>query len=94
MTDAPPKRRRIVLCRGTDCNADRRADGLYKKLLPVVEELNGDAYPPRIKLEIASCLDMCEKGPNLMLYPEKTAFNYVDEKQLDEIIEKYLEQGT
>jgi (2Fe-2S) ferredoxin len=86
MSDAPPRRQRLVVCRGQYCNTGRRADALLKQLQPALDALNGDSYPQPIKLEIANCLSMCGAGPNIILYPEKLTFNNVDSAKLAEII--------
>ncbi|MBZ0296909.1 MAG: (2Fe-2S) ferredoxin domain-containing protein [Anaerolineae bacterium] len=87
-----PKRKRVVLCMGAYCNMDRRAKKLYPRLQALVDELNGDTYPPPIKLEIATCLSMCGAGPNLMIYPEALAFNDLDEATLERIVKDHLAQ--
>ncbi len=86
MSDTPPRRQRLVVCRGQFCNVSRRADALLKQLQPALDSLNEDTYPPPIKLEIANCLSMCGAGPNIILYPEKIVFNNVDTAKLAEVI--------
>lgn len=94
MTESiPVRRKRIVLCRGQYCNLDRRADKLYKRLETLIDELNGDAYPKPIKLEIANCLSMCGAGPNLVIYPEGVTCNGVTEQTLDQIIDKHIRES-
>ncbi len=85
-----PKRRRVVLCMGTYCNMDRRAQKLYPRLQTLIDEINGDTYPPFVRLETANCLSMCGAGPNLMLYPDVLAFNHLNEAELNRIIRDYL----
>jgi (2Fe-2S) ferredoxin len=84
--DPTVRKRRVVLCMGEYCNLGRRADRLWRILEPAVAELNGDARPPCIKLERATCLSMCAIGPNLVLYPEDRAFSELDEAALRQII--------
>jgi (2Fe-2S) ferredoxin len=47
----------------------------------------------RIRINSAGCLDRCEEGPVLVVYPEGTWYTYVDEHDLDEIIEEHLKHG-
>jgi (2Fe-2S) ferredoxin len=47
----------------------------------------------RIRINSAGCLDRCEEGPVIVVYPEGTWYTYVDEKDLDEIIEEHLKNG-
>jgi NADH:ubiquinone oxidoreductase subunit E len=91
MTDTP-KKIRVVLCRGEYCNLGRRADAIYAKLQPIITELNGEAYPPRIKLEIANCLSMCGRGPNCVIYPEDREFTALDPASVETLLRDYLEQ--
>jgi (2Fe-2S) ferredoxin len=94
MTDPPPPRRtRIVLCRGQYCNMSRRADKLYKRLEVLVDDINGDQYPKPVKLEIASCLDMCGAGPNLVIYPDGIVCNGVEENMLDQIVTEHVKKS-
>lgn len=47
----------------------------------------------RIRANTAGCLDRCEEGPVLVVYPEGIWYTYVDEDDLDEIIESHLIEG-
>jgi (2Fe-2S) ferredoxin len=71
---------------------DRRADKLYKQLQPMIDELNGDTYPPLVRLEIANCLSMCGAGPNCLIHPGALPFNHLDAGKLKAIVEEYLKE--
>jgi (2Fe-2S) ferredoxin len=86
----PRARRRVVLCMGEFCNLGRRADRIYRKLQPLIDDLNGDTYPPCIKLETARCLSMCGQGPNLVIYPEDIMFSRLDENGIETIIREHI----
>lgn len=73
--EPPPTRRRIVICRGVNCNQSRRADKILQQVEPLVADLNAASPAPRFKLEIAQCLSMCERGPNAIIYPDRLEFN-------------------
>jgi len=45
------------------------------------------------RVNIAGCLDRCEEGPVCVVYPEGVWYTYVDEEDLDEIIESHLGKG-
>lgn len=47
----------------------------------------------RIRINSAGCLDRCDEGPVLVVYPEGVWYTYVDESDLDEIIESHLKNG-
>jgi (2Fe-2S) ferredoxin len=82
--------KRFVICRGQYCNMDKRADKLIARLEPILDELNGDSYPPRIRLDTANCLSMCGAGPNAILYPSGQTFNGLDEAKLLQLVEAYF----
>ena len=46
-----------------------------------------------IRINSAGCMDRCDEGPVIVVYPEGTWYTYVDERDLDEIIETHLKNG-
>jgi (2Fe-2S) ferredoxin len=38
-------------------------------------------------------MDRCDDGPVIVVYPEGTWYTYVDNNDLDEIIEEHLKNG-
>jgi len=57
-----------------------------------VKEL-GLAGDGNVRVNQAGCLDRCEEGPVCVVYPEGTWYTYVDETDIDEIIESHLQNG-
>jgi (2Fe-2S) ferredoxin len=53
----------------------------------------GLAGPGQVRVNMAGCLDRCEQGPCLVIYPEGTWYTYVDEEDVDEIIHEHLLHG-
>jgi len=47
----------------------------------------------QVRINTAGCLDRCEEGPCLVVYPEAVWYTYVDEADLDEIIQTHLVEG-
>jgi len=47
----------------------------------------------KVRINTAGCLDRCELGPVLVVYPEETWYSYLDRQDIDEIIEKHLSGG-
>jgi len=92
MSDNPKPRYRIVMCLGENCNAGGRADFLFDRLNQAVEALNAEFVMPRASLRPANCLDMCDDGPNLTIFPENRVFNHVDLTKIDEIVEDVLKK--
>lgn len=48
----------------------------------------------KIRVNSAGCLGRCEEGPVLVVYPEETWYTYVDQEDLDEIIDSHLVNGV
>jgi (2Fe-2S) ferredoxin len=46
-----------------------------------------------IRINKAGCLDRCDDGPVLVVYPDETWYTYVDKADIDEIIEEHLVHG-
>ena len=44
----------------------------------------------KVRINTAGCLDRCAAGPVMVVYPEATWYQYVDEADVDEIIESHL----
>jgi|SRR5690625_1746820 len=74
------------------CCADSGAVAARDYVKKRVKEL-GIAGPGRIRVNNAGCLDRCEEGPTIVVYPDETWYTYVDEEDLDEIIEEHLVHG-
>lgn len=47
----------------------------------------------RVRINSAGCLDRCNEGPVLVVYPEGTWYRYVDQSDIDEIIDEHLVHG-
>ncbi len=46
-----------------------------------------------VRINSAGCLDRCNEGPVMVIYPDETWYTYVDKQDIDEIIEKHLIKG-
>jgi (2Fe-2S) ferredoxin len=47
----------------------------------------------QIRINSAGCLDRCNQGPVIVIYPEETWYTYVDTEDLEEIITRHLQAG-
>ncbi|BBE10458.1 ferredoxin 2Fe-2S protein [Mycoavidus cysteinexigens] len=57
-----------------------------------VREL-GLSGPAQIRINKAGCLDRCEQGPVVVVYPQGVWYSYIDEADIDEIIDSHLVGG-
>ena len=46
-----------------------------------------------MRINKAGCLDRCEEGPVIVVYPEEVWYTYVDRQDIDEIIDRHLVGG-
>ena len=53
----------------------------------------GLSGPGGVRVNTAGCLDRCDLGPVLVVYPDAVWYTYVDREDLDEILQKHLIQG-
>lgn len=71
-----------------DCNATAARTYAKDKV-----KAAGLAVPGGVRINSAGCLNRCELGPVLVIYPEAVWYTYVDEEDIDEIIDSHLIKG-
>ncbi|TRZ56801.1 MAG: (2Fe-2S) ferredoxin domain-containing protein [Rhodocyclaceae bacterium] len=47
----------------------------------------------KVRINAAGCLDRCEEGPVLVVYPEAVWYTYIDKDDIDEVIDAHLVGG-
>lgn len=77
---------------GEACCQDHGSDAMRtyakERLKALVPKTAG-----RMRINSAGCLDRCELGPVLVVYPEGIWYTYVDKEDIDEIINEHLLHG-
>ena len=71
---------------------DCGAAGAHKYAKQRIKEL-GLGGPGKVRINQAGCLDRCDAGPVLVVYPEATWYTFVDNQDIDEIIDSHLVNG-
>lgn len=46
-----------------------------------------------VRINKAGCMDRCDEGPCVVVYPEAVWYTYVDRHDIDEIIDEHLLKG-
>ena len=46
-----------------------------------------------VRVNTAGCMDRCEEGPVIAVYPDAVWYTYVDREDIDEILEEHLVNG-
>jgi (2Fe-2S) ferredoxin len=47
----------------------------------------------RVRANQSGCLDQCEHGPNIVIYPDAIWYGHVTEADVDEIIQSHIVEG-
>jgi (2Fe-2S) ferredoxin len=77
---------------GRACCGQHGAKAMRDYLKKKVKEA-GLAGPGGVRVNTAGCLDRCELGPVLVIYPDAVWYTYVDQDDVDEILQRHLIQG-
>lgn len=78
---------------GSDCCNNHGAEKAREYMKKKVKELDISTRKNKIRINSAGCMDRCDDGPVIVVYPEGTWYTYVDSKDLDEIIDEHLTHG-
>lgn len=97
MSDAPYFERHVFFCMnkredGRNSCGDHGAEAAQKHCKRRIKELDMNGAG-KIRINQAGCMDRCEEGPLLVIYPEATWYTYVDTSDIDEIIDTHLVGG-
>jgi len=97
MSDTPYFERHVFFCMnkrddGRACCSDHGAEAAQKHAKRRVKELDLNG-PGKIRINQAGCLDRCEEGPVMVVYPEGIWYTYVDASDIDEIVDSHLVGG-
>ncbi|MCW7539101.1 (2Fe-2S) ferredoxin domain-containing protein [Aquabacterium sp. A7-Y] len=77
---------------GADCCAAHHAQQGFEHCKARVKA-EGLAGPGQVRVNKAGCLDRCAAGPVAVVYPEAVWYTYVDQQDIDEIVESHLKNG-
>jgi len=77
---------------GRACCAAHHADRMQGHAKARIKKLGLDGQG-KVRINKAGCLDRCDEGPCLVVYPEAIWYTYVDEQDIDEIIDRHLIGG-
>lgn len=77
---------------GEACCADHGAAELRAYAKDRVRAL-GAELRGKVRINTAGCLDRCEQGPVLVIYPEAVWYTFNSPADIDEILEEHLRHG-
>ena len=77
---------------GETCCGNHDAQAMRDYAKAKVKEF-GLAGSGGVRVNNAGCLDRCEEGPCIVIYPEAVWYTYVDREDIDEIIREHIQNG-
>lgn len=89
-----PYRRTIFVCMNASHEDDRPACGTNACAAKLLETLKNEIKRRGLKGKIramkSGCMDLCEKGPNAMVFPDQIVLSGVAEQDVPSLIDTYL----
>lgn len=74
---------------GAACCSDKGAEAAFDYMKAQVKKLDLRGKG-KVRINRAGCFDRCGEGPLLVVYPEAVWYTFVDNEDIDEIIESHL----
>lgn len=71
---------------------NKGAEAAFDYMKAKVKKL-GLAGAGKVRVNRAGCLDRCGEGPLMVVYPQAVWYTFVDNEDIDEIIESHLQNG-
>ena len=71
---------------------DKGAEAAFDYMKARVKKL-GISGQDKVRINRSGCLDRCGEGPLLVVYPQAIWYTFVDNEDIDEIIETHLING-
>lgn len=77
---------------GENCCAQHHAQEGFDRCKQRVREAGLDGVG-KVRVNKSGCLDRCAAGPVAVVYPEGVWYSYVDQSDIDEIVDSHLKNG-
>ncbi len=76
---------------GEACCSDFNAEAIFTYMKNKIKVMNLNGVG-KVRVNRGGCFDRCPEGPLLVIYPEAVWYRYIDETDIDEIIEQHILQ--
>ena len=77
---------------GRPCCTDHGAQAAQEHAKRRIKQMDMNGQG-KIRINKAGCLDRCDEGPVLVVYPDAVWYQYVDTEDVEEIIQERLVNG-
>ena len=78
---------------GEACCADKGAEAAFDHMKARVKKL-GLSGEGKVRINRSGCLDRCAQGPLMVIYPQAIWYTFVDNADIDEIVDSHLVNGN
>lgn len=97
MSDKPYYEHHVFFCMNTredgrPCCGERGAQAAQQHAKRRIKDLGLNGHE-KVRINQSGCLDRCEEGPVVVVYPEGVWYTYIDTSDIDEIIDSHLIGG-
>lgn len=72
------------------CCAGKNSSELRERLKHTAKQYG---LGQRVRINNAGCLDQCEHGPTIVVYPEAVWYGFVQPEDVDELVRSHLVEG-
>jgi (2Fe-2S) ferredoxin len=76
---------------GKPCCGEERGTALVNEFK---QQINEKGLKGKVRAQRTGCLDACEFGPSLVIYPEGTFYGHVNIEDVSRIIDEHVVGGT
>ncbi len=71
------------------CNADGKAE-LHKQ---IKQAADAAGLKDRVRINTSGCMDQCEHGPTVVVYPDAVWYGHVTAEDVAELVQSHLVEG-
>jgi len=89
-----PFEKQFVICIGGRCNRPDRGEDRGEIIQAELKALNKSlGRKPTVRVCTVSCLDLCDYGPNIIVWPEGTVYSHLDRDSARRVYEGEMGDG-
>jgi (2Fe-2S) ferredoxin len=77
---------------GEACCQDKGAEAAFDHMKARVKKLGLNGQN-QVRINRSGCLDRCNQGPLMVVYPQAIWYTFIDNADIDEIIDSHLING-
>ena len=77
-----PFEKHFAVCNGGRCNNEKHGEEAGEQIQAALKDLNrSKGRKPTVRVCKVSCLDLCDHGPNMIVWPDGTVYSHLDKEK-------------